>query len=33
MAQPKVGPGLVAGVMSGTLLEWYDGFLLVVAAT
>ncbi|MFP3266212.1 MAG: MFS transporter [Thermoproteus sp.] len=39
MAQPKVGPslkvgpGLVAGVMSGTLLEWYDAFLFVVAAT
>ncbi|AEA13530.1 major facilitator superfamily MFS_1 [Thermoproteus uzoniensis 768-20] len=33
MAQPKVGAGLVAGVAAGTLLEWYDAFLFVVAAS
>ncbi len=33
MAQPKVGASLVAGVMAGTLLEWYDAFLFAVAAS
>lgn len=32
MAQ-RVGPGLVAAVMAGTLLEWYDAFLFAVAAS
>ncbi|MGC9118592.1 MAG: MFS transporter [Thermoproteus sp.] len=33
MAQQKIGVGLVAGVAAGTLLEWYDAFLFVVAAS
>ena len=33
MSQIKVSPGLVVGVASGTLLEWYDAFLFAVAAT
>ncbi|CCC82016.1 MFS transporter [Thermoproteus tenax] len=33
MAETKIGLGLVAGVVSGTILEWYDTFLFAVAAS
>jgi len=29
----KISPGLVIGVASGTVLEWYDAFLFAVAAS
>ncbi|MEZ0248071.1 MAG: MFS transporter [Thermoproteus sp.] len=29
---PKFGPGLAAGAMSGTLLEWYEAWLFAVGA-
>ncbi|ABL87318.1 hypothetical protein Pisl_0135 [Pyrobaculum islandicum DSM 4184] len=33
MASRSIGPGLIIGVASGTVLEWYDAFLFAVAAT
>ncbi|MEL9991213.1 MAG: MFS transporter [Thermoproteus sp.] len=30
--QPKFGPGLAAGAMAGTLLEWYEAWLFSVGA-